>query len=187
MTATEDIDSQLQSDEKLLWKGRPRAGFIFRPEQLPSMIFGGAMLLTALWMLAALFRDGFGWIGLAMFAVLAMVGLYLTCGIVALDMRCRSSTCYAVTDRRIIIQSESSFVNLGSLPLLRLNGKPQTLKIGADGTVHFGYPLFSYVAHFWGPLDRMGIGFPRLECLENPLQVYRVIRRAQRRLVSAEC
>ncbi len=144
------------------------------------------MLLAALWMLSALFRDGFGWIGFAMFAVFAMVGLYLTYGIVALDMRCRSSTCYAVTDRRVIIQSESPFVDVCGVPLLRLNGKPQTLKVAVDGTIHFGYPLFSYVAHFWGPLDRMGIGFPRLECLENPLQVYRVIRRAQRRLQKLE-
>jgi hypothetical protein len=144
------------------------------------------MLLTALLMLAALFRDGFGWIGFVMFAVFAFVGLYLTYGIVALDMRCRNSTCYAVTDRRIVIQSESPFIDVGSVPLLRLNGKPQTLKIAADGTIHFGYPLFSYVAHFWGPLDRMGIGFPRLDCLENPLQVYRVIRRAQRTLMNGD-
>jgi hypothetical protein len=186
MTATEDIDAQLQSDEKLLWKGRPRAGFIFRPEQVPSMIIGLSMLLAGGRMLAALFRDGFGWIGFAMFAVFAMVGLYLTYGIIALDMRCRNSTCYAVTDRRIVIQSESPFVDVGSVPLLLLNGKPQTLKIAADGTIHFGYPLFSHMARFWGPIHRMTMDNPRLDCLENPLQVYRVIRRAQRRLSSAE-
>jgi len=186
MTATEDIVAQLQSDEKLLWKGRPRAGFIFRAEQVPSMIVGGMMLFAALWMLAALLRAGFGWIGLVMFVVFAMVGLYLTYGIVALDMRCRNSTCYAVTDRRIIIQSESPFVDVGSVPLLRLNGKPQMLKIGADGTIHFGYPLFSHLARFWGPTHRMTMDNPRLDCLENPLRVYRVIRRAQRTLLSAE-
>jgi hypothetical protein len=150
------------------------------------MIVGVSMLIAAGWIIAVLVRGGFGWIGFVMFAVFAMVGLYLTYGIVALDLRCRSSSYYAVTDRRIIIQSESPFVNVGSLPLLRLNGKPQTVKIGADGTIHFGYPLFSYFAHFWGPLDRMGVGFPRLECLENPLRVYRVICRAQRTLMSAE-
>jgi hypothetical protein len=144
------------------------------------------MLLAALWMLAALFRDGFGWIGLVMFAVFAIVGLYLTCGIVALDMRCRNSTCYAITDRRVIIQSESPFVDVGSVPLLRLNGKPQTLKIAADGTIHFGYPLFSHMARFWGPIHRMTMDSPHLDCLENPLQVYRVIRRAQRRLLNTE-
>jgi hypothetical protein len=186
MTLTNEIDDQLQPNEKLLWQGRPRLGFIFRPEQAPSMIVGGAMLFVALWMLAALPRDGFSWIGFVMIAGFAMVGLYLTYGIIALDMRSRSSTCYAVTDRRILIQSESPFVNVGSVPLLRLNGKPQTLKISADGTIHFGYPLFSYVARFWGPLDRMVIGFPRLECLEEPQKVYRVIRRAQRRLQQVE-
>jgi hypothetical protein len=186
MTATESIDAQLQSDEKLLWKGRPRGGFIFRPEQVPSMIVGLSMLLAGGWMLAALFRDGVGWIGFVMFAVFAMVGLYLTYGIVALDMRCRSSTCYAVTDRRIIIESDSPFVDVGSVPLLRLNGKPQTLKIAADGTINFGYPLFSHMARCWGPIHRMTMEDPRLECLENPLQVYRVIRRAQRRLMNGE-
>ena len=150
------------------------------------MIVGGAMLLAALWMLSALFRDGFGWIGFVMFAVFSVVGLYLTYGIVALDMRCRSSTCYAVTDRRIVIQSESPFVDVGSVPLLRLNGTPQTLKIGVDGTINFGYPLFSHMARFWGPIHRMIMENPRLDCLENPLQVYRVIRRAQRRLLSEE-
>jgi len=186
MTLTGYIDDQLQPDEKLIWQGRPRLGFIFRPQQVPSMIVGGLLLFAAVWMFAALLRNGFGWIGLEMFAGFATFGLYLTYGIVTLDMRCRSSTYYAVTDRRIIIQSESAFVNVGSFPLLRLNGKPQTLRIGADGTIHFGYPLFSYVAHFWGPLDRLGIGFPRLECLEDPQIVYRVIRRAQRRLQQAE-
>jgi hypothetical protein len=187
MTATEDIDHQLQPDEKLLWQGRPRAGFIFRLEQVPSMIVGVSMLVASGWMLVSLIQLGFGLIGFEMLVVFALFGLWLSCGIVALDMRCRSSTYYAVTDRRIIIQSEYSFVNFGSLPLVRLNGKPQMLKVGADGTIHFGYPLFSHLAHFWGPLDRMGgIGFPRLECLENPQKVYRVIRRAQRRLLSAD-
>jgi hypothetical protein len=148
------------------------------------MMVGVLMLLAAGWMLAALLRGPFVWIGFVMCAAFAAVGLYLTVGIVALDTRRRNSTCYAVTDRRIIVESESPFGYVGSLPLLRLNSKPQTLKIGADGTIHFGYPLFSYIANFWGPLDRMGVSFPRLECLENPLRVYRVIRRAQRRLIA---
>jgi hypothetical protein len=182
----DDIDDQLQPDEKLLWQGRPRTGFIFRLEQVPSVIVGVSMLIAACWMLAALFRGGFALIGFEMFAGFALVGLYLTYGIVVLDMRCRSSTCYAVTDRRIVIHSESPFVDVGSVPLLRLNGKPQMLKIGADGTIHFGYPLFSYVARFWGPLHRMVMHNPRLDCLENPLQVCHVIRRAQSRLLSAD-
>ncbi len=70
-----------------------------------------------------------------------------------------------------MIQSKYPVGYVGNLGLLSLNGKPQTLKIGADGTIHFGYPLFSYIANFWGPLDRMGVSFPRLECLENPLRV----------------
>ena len=144
------------------------------------------MLLAAGWMLAALFRDGFGWIGVVMFAVFAMVGLYLTYGIAALDMRCRNSTRYLVTDRRIVIESESPFVDVGSVPLLRLDGKPQMLKIAVDGTIHLGYPLFSYLARFWGPIHRLVMNNPRLDCLEHPLQVYHVIRSAQHRLLSAE-
>ena len=184
MTATERIDGQLQSGEKLLWRGRPRPGLIFRPQQVLPMIVGVSVLLAAGWLLAALLRGPSVWIGFVICAAFAAVGLYLTFGIVAIDVRRRGSTCYAVTDRRIIIQSESPFGYVGSLGLLHLNGKPQTLKIGADGTIHFGYPLFSYVANFWGPLDRMGVSFPRLECPENPLRVYRVIRRAQRRLIA---
>lgn len=144
------------------------------------------MLLGAIWMLAVLLRDGADWSGFVVFAVFALVGLYLTYGIVALDMRCRRSTSYAVTDRRIIIQSDSPFVEAGSLPLLRLNGNPQPLKIVADGSIHFGCPLLSYVVRFWGPLHRMVIDNPRLECLDNPRRVYRVIRHAQRKLQRAE-
>jgi hypothetical protein len=185
MMETGDIDRQLQPNERLLWRGCPRAGFLLRPEQIAPMIVGASMLLGALWMLMTLLRGGVDWIGFVLSGVFGSVGLYLTFGILELDTRCRRSTSYAVTNRRIIIQSDSPFVDNGSVPLLRLDGEPQPLKIGADGTIHFDCPLLSYVGRFWGPLHRMVIDNPRLECLENPLRVYRVIRRAQRRLQSA--
>lgn len=178
----EDIGDQLQPGEKLLWEGRPRSGFIFRPEQIPSMIVGGLALVAAFSMLADLLRFGVDWIPLAMCAVFAAAGLYLTYGILALDKRCRSSASYAVTDRRIIIKSDSPFVDAGSLSLLRLNGKPQPVKIGADGSIHFGSPMLSHARRFWGPVHRMVMDDPRLDCLEHPLRVYRVIRGAQRGL-----
>ena len=173
---------QLEPHEKLLWEGRPRSGFIFRPEQIPSMILGGLALVAAFSILAGSLRFGVDWIPLAMSAVFAAAGLYLTYGILALDKRCRSSASYAVTDRRIIIESNSPFVDAGSLSLLRLNGKPQPLRIGADGSIHFGSPLLSHLRRFWGPLHRLVVDDPRLDCLEHPLLVYRVIRSAQRRL-----
>lgn len=114
-------------------------------------------------------------------ATFAAVGLYLTCGIPLLDARYRRSTRYVVTDRRVIIKSRQ--LPSQCVGLLRLDGTAQPIKITVDGSIVFSrVPAFGYILRFWGLVYRLFTDDPRLDCLDHPLRVYRIIRRAQRRL-----
>ncbi len=167
--------------EKILYKAQPRKGFLWRPEYFLPAIAGAAMLGAVARMSGFFANQGVALIPALICATFAGLGLYLTCGIAMFDARYRRSTCYVVTDRRIIIKSRQ--LPSQCVGLLRLDGTAQPIKITVDGSIVFSrVPALGYVIRFWGPVYRLIVDDPRLDCLDNPLRVYRIIRRAQERL-----
>jgi hypothetical protein len=167
--------------EKILSKAQPRKGFLWRPEYILPAIAGVAML-SAVAMMSVSFADQeLALIPALICVTFAAVGLYLTCGIPMLDAWYRRSTRYVVTDRRVIIKSRQ--LPSRCVGLLRLDGTAQPITITVDGSIVFSRaPAVGYILRFWGLVYLLFTDDPRLDCLDNPLRVYRIIRRAQERL-----
>jgi len=173
----------VQRDERVLWEGKPQSGFVCRPEQVASMLVGVAMIAVAVWLLMALLHNGLEPGGLLLSLVIVSVGIYLAIGVVLIDITYRRGVRYAVTDHRILIRSEPLSDDISSIALLKTNGKPLGISVTFDRCITLGTPpLLGHAVRFWGPLYRLVVEDPRLECLENPASVYRIIRTAQRRI-----
>lgn len=116
--------------------------------------------------------------GMAFASVLLLVGLYLTCGLILIDIRSRRSAEYLITDRRIIIKAAGL---VQSVSLFKVTGEPTTPRVTADGNIVFGSVIFGSLIRFWGPAHQLLVDDPCLDCLQDPLRAYRTIRLAQRR------
>ena len=100
-----DLRKELTGGEKLLWTGRPKAGFVLRSADVFLIPF------SLFWCGFALFWE-FGVIatGAPFFFKIwgipfVLVGLYMTIGRFFVDSIRRKNTRYGITDNRVIIKS----------------------------------------------------------------------------------
>lgn len=115
---------RLLRGERVLWAGQPKRGLLFTPEDFGLMLvsalfflFAGVRLIgwaAGKWPIVVSHRDDFlvvlaGW----------LVVLAVRFG---LDAYLRSRTCYAVTDRRILILHEGVWGSFKALDRARLEG-----------------------------------------------------------------
>ena len=105
------IQSEIDSDEKLIWFGKPNQGIVFRGSDIfmiPfSLLWGGFAIF---WEISALSipMDKAGAIGIIfpLFGIpFVLVGLYMIFGRFIYDAKNRSKTFYGITDQRVIIVS----------------------------------------------------------------------------------
>ena len=112
----QEIATELESGERLLWSGAPPQGLLLRSSDaflIPfSLMWGGFALFweaTTVKAKAPVFFTLWG-------IPFVLVGLYVMVGRFFVDARQRSRTFYGVTDRRILIVTGVSSRNVKSLP-----------------------------------------------------------------------
>jgi hypothetical protein len=176
-----DSNGEVDQAETILWQGSPRTGFVWRWEWSGSIAAGLAVGTGAVYIAVGLLRGGFDWYGAVICGIFTVVAIYLTAGVILLDIFDRRSTHYLVTDRRVIIRSRLPFLEEQSVPLFRVDGRRQQVNMTSDGSLSFGrLPVLGNILRFWGPLYRALFDDPRMDCLEEPMHVYRLIREAQK-------
>jgi PH (Pleckstrin Homology) domain-containing protein len=138
IAAQSELSRQLEAGESLLWTGLPRQGLLLRPADvfmIPfSLMWGGFALF---WEWGVLHTNAPIFMALWGIPFVAM-GLYITIGRFFTDSMTRAKTCYALTDRRVLILSGLLSRSSSSLPLRTLSGVSLSERSDGSGTITFG-------------------------------------------------
>jgi hypothetical protein len=174
------IERELNSGERLLWKGRPRVGIRLRGMDgflIPFSLFWAGFIFFAAF---AGVRQGLkngpaGWAALIPLSPFIVIGLYILVGRFFVDATLRARTEYGLTNRRAIIVSGLFSRNIKSVDL---RATPEILlseKRDGSGTITFGSTPFGW----WMQRDPWGFGSssarPSFEMIEDVRSVYRII------------
>jgi hypothetical protein len=154
-TASADpFAERLLSGEKVIWRGRPRQGFMLTSRDtflIPiSLVWCGFIIFWESNVLripnAPTFMVLFG-------GVFFLVGLYLTVGRFFVDAWIRAGILYALTDRRILILRSRPSVKFQSVSLDRLPEATLNETSQGRGSIRFGPAL-----QMWNSRSMGGIG-----------------------------
>ncbi len=136
------IRKHLDADERLLWSGQPRQGFVLRPIDcflIPaSFLWCGFTFfleykaLTQIPSTAGPVSVLFPIFGLGF----ALVGLYLIIGRFLADRYYRAHLIYGVTDKRVLIVSEAPWRNVTSYEIDTLRGLRLVERGDGRGTIN---------------------------------------------------
>lgn len=162
----QNIRTQLQPGEVLLWEGAPEPGIHFQRSDRFAIPFSLLWCGFAIFWEASVIAAG----GPLLFKIwgvpFVLMGLYITVGRFFFRARQLARTRYAVTDRRVIIQSrrETVFLPYGQIPLLQ-----KEVRSNGTGTIWFQRPEVSGGRH---GRRVPGVGFEEIAEAER---VYRII------------
>lgn len=184
--STSTVERELRPDERLLWKGRPRGGIMFRGSDvflIPfSLLWGGFVIFwefTALFMMPK--NNPAGWLFPLFGVPFVLAGLYIVFGRFLVDAKIRETTEYAITNRRALIVSGLFSRKIKSI---ELKSAPEiTLVERADrsGSITFGAtPYYGWwmQSNLWFP----GISTqPAFDMIDNVRNVYEIIEQAKSR------
>jgi hypothetical protein len=175
-----ELTNVLESNERLIWWGRPHRGIVVRPSDsflipfslvwvsvpgvaVTSMLRGGATPPAPLSLVPVLF---------------VAIGLYLLIGRFFYDAWRRGRTIYGLTNSRVLIIQPSKYKSLDLAGISEINLQ---LRRSGRGSIVFG-PEF-------GMFDRRGNGgwggapaVPTFELIDEAARVHAAIRNAQKRL-----
>ncbi len=144
------IKNHLDVGEQLLWSGRPRQGFVFRPIDfllVPfSLLWGGFAIL---WEYSAIVKiplatDGIGLLFPIIGAVFSIIGLYLIIGRFLVDRFHRAHLTYGITDHRAIIVSGAPWSSVTSNEIKTLKGVQLVECANGYGTIHLSEMASSF-------------------------------------------
>jgi hypothetical protein len=185
LTDRSSIESELGTGERLLWKGRPRAGIRLRGSDallIPfSLLWGGFAIF---WEYTAVFwvpkTNPAGWLFPLFGFPFVLAGLYFIFGRFVFDAKMRESTEYAVTDRRAIIVTtlfgrKVNSINLQSAPDMSL-----TERSDRSGTITFG------AAPYYGRWSQRNLWYPgtasqpAFDMIDDARSVYDIIQNIKR-------
>lgn len=169
----------LDRDEKLLWTGKPKSGFIFRKTDIFIIPF-------------SLFWCGFSafWIfmaakGSAVFALFGLpflfIGIMLLFGRFFIEKKQREKTIYGITEDRIIIISGILSTKVNSVSLKNISNLEFTENADGSGSIHFGPkdprdPFGMMQGMTWMPGVKP---VPALTNIENVRSAYRILAKLQ--------
>jgi hypothetical protein len=102
------LRAELDPGEHLLWVGRSRRGILYRSSDCLVILFGLIWLGFFLFLVghAILYPSPYlphWWLDLFFGILFVLFGLFLSIGLVLLDACARWTTCYGVTNERVII------------------------------------------------------------------------------------
>ena len=168
-------------DEVLLWSVTPVQGLCFVTSDYARTACGLLVIYFALPWAIAVYRTG---IGLLMGILILSHALWLVIGCKLIEMRVRSRTRYAVTDRRVIIRSEGKGIQVKSLDLRSLKYVRSLKRWSGPGDVEFGCELGGEGFNPWRPRMYQGSLFnplnpPRIQMIENAEEVQQIIKEAK--------
>ena len=170
-----DLEDELRSDlnpgEKLIWTGKPKTGIIFRSSDIfliPfSLLWGGFAFFWETSVIATGAPFFFRLWGIPF----VLVGLYITVGRFFLDAKKRANTVYGITPLRVIIKSGLLSKNVKSLNIRTLSDITITEKAGNSGTITLGPSNIGYSmmqGTEWPGTQQP----PKLEFIEDAKTVY---------------
>lgn len=175
----ERIARELSADERLLWIGRPRQGFLLRPADAFLIPF------SLLWCGFAVFWES-GVLGSSAPGFLAiwgipflLVGLYFVAGRFVTDVILRRGTAYGVTTSRVIIVSGLLSQSVRSIQLRTLSDLSLTERSDRTGNVLLGPAPTASLLSNSGWLGSGQYEPPTLEGIPEARTVYDLIRRTQ--------
>ena len=187
------LASELEPDERLLWSGRPKQGFVLRGADallIPfSLLWGGFAIF---WEWVALHESPHSRAphGSRIFAPLwgvpfVLVGLYIIFGRFMTDARMRANTTYGITNKRALILTGVVRTTLRGFDLRSLSDVSLSEHRGGTGTITFGSaaswtPWATFVTPSWPGMS--GYARPSFDLIQEPRRVYETIREAQRKL-----
>lgn len=176
------ISTHLLPDERLLWAGRPKRGFLLRAEDIWLIPFSLVWSFIPISGLVSAISSGEGQMGIVNVLFLTM-GFYLLIGRFLVDIWLRSRTYYGLTNERALIvngliSSEARSINLKTLSDLKL-----TQRGSGNGTIELGKPKFSFFgARSTRAMPLPGTGqyvTPAFEMITDVRRVYDLIIQAQ--------
>lgn len=177
---SDDLQRALFSGERVLWKGEPYKGIIFRPIEaflIPfSLLWGGFAVFwnVSVWFADQLVSDlPFKLFGLPFL----IAGLYITFGRFWIDRQLRRRLRYAVTNRRILIykhsrNSISKSLDINRLPSIELNERPD-----GSGSIRFGPALSLFDGQSFGIWQPTFDATPQFLRIQNVRSVYELIHK----------
>lgn len=180
-SAHQQIYSELDSSERLLWSGQPREGVLFRGADaflIPfSLLWCGFAIFWEFMVISSNAPLLFRLWGIPF----VIVGLYFVFGRFLVEARQRKQTYYGLTNERIIIISGLFTRKVKSLRLRNLSEVSLSEKADKSGTIALGAnnPLFA----MFGGMAWPGMGNflpPSFEMIPNAKAVYELLRTAQR-------
>ncbi len=173
------VERELNSGERLLWKGRPRGGIRFRSQDLfliPfSLVWAGFVFFAVFAAFHQPSRNGVATSALIPLIPFVLIGLYILVGRFFVDAMMRARTEYALTDRRAIIVSGLSSRNIKSIDLRSTSEISLSERPDKSGTITFG------ATPFGGWMQRnpwsfgSSAGVPAFEMIDEVRSVYRII------------
>ena len=179
--ATSQIQKHLDPNEKILWTGQPKQGVMLRGYDvfiIPfSLLWGGFIVFWEYTVITQGAPAFFSIFGLPFVAL----GLYFVFGRFYAEAKQREKTYYAVTSERVLIISGLFKQSIKSLALRSLSDVSLTEARDNTGLITFGNSL--PLAAWFGGMSLLGMDQftgARLDAIENPKQVYQLIREAQR-------
>lgn len=139
------FDDYLTRGERVLWTGRPAQGLLLMPQDLfliPFSLLWTSMPAYAVW---GMVRDGKFEGPELMLVFFLAIGSYMTVGRFLVDAIARSTTRYAVTDRRALILRGGLFSSFRSIDLDTALDVKLSHRLGGRGTIRFGHTE----SYFW--------------------------------------
>lgn len=140
MLYASDINSELnhylETDERLVWTGKPKSGVIFRPLDvflIPfSLLWCGFAIF---WFITAAQAS----ILFALFGIpFVIVGLMLVFGRFIIDSRYRKNTLYGLTNKRLIIKTGVFSSNIRSIDFSSMTNMEMVEKPDGSGSITWG-------------------------------------------------
>lgn len=179
------IESELGPSERLLWKGRPRAGIRLRGSDallIPFGLLGGGFAIF--WEYTVFFwmpkTNPAGWLFPLFGIPFVLMGLYFIFGRFLLEAKVRANTEYAVTDRRAIILTTLFGRKLNSINLQTAPDIGLAESSDRSGSITFGAtPYYGWwqQRNLWFP----GMtGQPVFEMIDDVRSVYDIIQNIKR-------
>lgn len=172
---------ELDADERILWAGQPRQGFMLHGYdlfQIPfSLLWGGFAIF---WFVTALLADApffFALFGLPF----VLIGLYLIAGRFVHDAWTRRHTYYAITDRRVLIRRGSQNASLSSFNLAALSETAFQEHRNGRGTILFNNTMMPAGRVY--SFNQSSRYMPCFDQVENGRQVHQILRRAQQEAI----
>ena len=135
---TTELRQHLDSNEKLVWTGRPKTGIVFRTADIFLIPFSLFWCGFAIFWFTSALASGAPFF-FAMFGIpFVVIGLIFVFGRFIIDAKQRENTYYGVTDDRIIIKSGIYRKSIKSLNIKTLSEIEYVEKNDGSGTINIG-------------------------------------------------